>query len=397
MDGLYYGISRRMEIYRPFVQEEGSDENKCGDGTVLPAEVGLVVCARQLSDWSTHAYCIKRIVALVLERLMAEAAVRAAAMRHRQRRGFQVPSRDVVRHCSDAKITRVRSAKTHGECSWGSGIGVGGRQLVEESGQTEGSQLHKSKASRQGAHHRGGKTRRRTPNAFEASCRQAGEPRIRGFGWQMRKMRRRPNQPQASPSALGDELLQIGCGRSGQRGEPEKPEGGQQIIVPCSAGVACPLRQHAAAVRRMPQRRAGVWDALVLSRPRVSGQEADPSFVRLDSVGPAADRAPFHPSLNVRLLPAFMHAILLRFKRHRTPPGLCHQDGVRTPSGDPARRGQSTSRAPRPARTNALDVEPWSPGALVPPTPSTLPSVLQACAPASSTGVAVASHARAVP
>lgn len=132
----------------------------------------------------------------------------------------------VVRHCSDAKITRVPSVETHEESSWSSGIGVNGSQLVKKEGQTEGSQLHKSKASRQGAHHRGGRTRRHTPNASEASCRQVG-PRIRGFGWQMRKMRRRSGQLQASPCIIRDELLQIGCCRWGVAKRTR-----QQIIGP---------------------------------------------------------------------------------------------------------------------------------------------------------------------
>lgn len=31
IDGLYYGISRRMEVYRLFAWEEASDKKKCGD------------------------------------------------------------------------------------------------------------------------------------------------------------------------------------------------------------------------------------------------------------------------------------------------------------------------------------------------------------------------------
>ncbi|KAL5413534.1 hypothetical protein PMIN03_003745 [Paraphaeosphaeria minitans] len=113
------------------------------------------------------------------------------------------------------RATRVPSAKTREIRLRQGGQASNSSQLVEEEGQMKGSQQHKSKASRQRAHHRGGKTRRRTPNAFEASCRQAAGPRIRGFGWQMRKMRRRPNQLQASPCIIRDELLQIACCRSG--------------------------------------------------------------------------------------------------------------------------------------------------------------------------------------
>jgi hypothetical protein len=72
---------------------------------------------------------------------------------------------------------------------------------------------------------------------------------------------------------------------------------------------------------------AACWDAgcAALSRPGVLRQT--PLFSVWTRLGPTGDRAPIHPSLKIE---GFMHAILLRFKRHRrTPPGLCHQDGAR--------------------------------------------------------------------
>ncbi|KAK7182723.1 hypothetical protein PSPO01_11304 [Paraphaeosphaeria sporulosa] len=175
MDGLYYGISRRME------------------------------CASQSSSYSTRAYCLKRIVALVSERLMEEAAMLAAVMRHKHLRGFQFPFRD------------------------------GGSTLFKREDHT---------------------------------------------------------------SAVGEDT-------------ETNQEGWQQIIGPLMRIVTSFLFAFSTSSK---------------CRRRETRALAAPLFFRLDSVGPGGDRAPLHSSLNIE---SFMHAILLRFKRHRTPPGLCHQDGAR--------------------------------------------------------------------
>jgi hypothetical protein len=147
----------------------------------------------------------------------------------------------------------------------------------------------KSKASRQRAHHRGGKTRRRTPNAFEASCRQAAGPRIRGFGWQMRKMRRRPNQLQASPCIIGDELLQIGSGVA-RRTKKDDSKSSAPLLRVVTSFVLFAFSTSSKCRRRETRALAACWDVgcTVLSRPRVLRQT--PLFSRLDSVGP--DRRP---------------------------------------------------------------------------------------------------------
>jgi hypothetical protein len=162
----------------------------------------------------------------------------------------------VARQCPNAKITRVRRRRHTGDSSSSGGRVVDGGQFMVKEGRRKAPSCTKSKASRQRAHHRGGKTRRRTPNAFEASCRQAAGPRIRGFGWQMRKMRRRPNQLQASPCIIRNELLQIACCRSGvarrTRKDDSKSSAPLLRVVTSYVLSPCPPHQNAAAVRLVP-------------------------------------------------------------------------------------------------------------------------------------------------
>lgn len=84
---------------------------------------------------------------------MKEVTELAGVMRHKHQRGSSFLPGTVVRHSSNAEMTRVCRREHTVDYSRSSRTGVDGSQLGMEEGQTEGSQLQ-SKASRQRAHHK---------------------------------------------------------------------------------------------------------------------------------------------------------------------------------------------------------------------------------------------------